>query len=252
MNTDLHTLTGAYAVDALTDEERRPFERHLETCEPCRQEVQELQATAAQLGAAVHAEPPAGLKADVMARIEQEPQEREVVTMTRATPPSAPVVSELPTRWYTRLMAPAAAAVLIAVLGLTAIIANLNDRIDELEVASTRVADIVAAEGARIVEVSGPDGSSAKIVLAAGRGEAVFLASGLPELPPGKAYELWLIGEQIVPAGVFVPGERGRVSQVMTGDMRAVEAIGVTVEPESGSPQPTSEPIMVAELTTEA
>ncbi|WP_103337818.1 zf-HC2 domain-containing protein [Amycolatopsis sp. CA-126428] len=40
---DLHTLTGAYAVNALSDLERAQFDRHLNECDACRLEVRELQ-----------------------------------------------------------------------------------------------------------------------------------------------------------------------------------------------------------------
>mgnify|MGYP001075161223 CR=1 FL=1 len=38
MSTDLHTLSGAYAIDALSEEEARQFDRHLEECPSCREE----------------------------------------------------------------------------------------------------------------------------------------------------------------------------------------------------------------------
>ncbi len=40
--SDLHGLSGAYAVDALDDLERARFERHLAECEDCRAEVASL------------------------------------------------------------------------------------------------------------------------------------------------------------------------------------------------------------------
>ena len=49
---DLHTLTGAYAADALDPVERDAFERHLQECADCRQEVAELRATTARLAGA--------------------------------------------------------------------------------------------------------------------------------------------------------------------------------------------------------
>ena len=44
--SDLHKLTGAYAVDALDDLERARFEQHLDECDDCRFEVAELRETA--------------------------------------------------------------------------------------------------------------------------------------------------------------------------------------------------------------
>jgi anti-sigma factor RsiW len=61
MSADLHTLTGAYAADALSETERLAFERHLDACPACAQEVRELTETAARLGSAVAVPPPAAL-----------------------------------------------------------------------------------------------------------------------------------------------------------------------------------------------
>ena len=41
MNDDIHSLVGAYAVDALDDAERARFEQHLAACAECRAEVDE-------------------------------------------------------------------------------------------------------------------------------------------------------------------------------------------------------------------
>src|SRR5688572_12488068 len=61
MSADLHTLTGAYATQALSGTERVAFERHLGACPDCAREVRELAETTARLGVAVAAAPPAGL-----------------------------------------------------------------------------------------------------------------------------------------------------------------------------------------------
>ncbi len=66
MTSDLHTLAGAYALDVLTDDERRRFEGHLTACDDCRMEVDGLQATAALLGAVA-----ALLAAAVVGRIDR-------------------------------------------------------------------------------------------------------------------------------------------------------------------------------------
>ena len=44
-----HELTGAYALNALSDEERLAFERHLDDCDACSDETAELLATSAGL-----------------------------------------------------------------------------------------------------------------------------------------------------------------------------------------------------------
>ena len=44
--SDIHALSGAYAVDALDDIERARFERHLAECADCRAEVASLREAA--------------------------------------------------------------------------------------------------------------------------------------------------------------------------------------------------------------
>ena len=45
--SDIHALSGAYAVDALDDDERELFEQHLAVCPECRAEVRSFGETAA-------------------------------------------------------------------------------------------------------------------------------------------------------------------------------------------------------------
>jgi anti-sigma-K factor RskA len=247
MSPDIHTLTGAYAADALPEDERRAFEQHLAACEACAQEVAELQATAARLGAASYEPPPARLKAAVLAEIDEVRQE----------PPRRPAqdagATSRPGRFgggrWSGVALPAAAIVVVAVLGLSAVVANLNTRVHEVETRATQLTDVLAASDAQLIDTEGPAGSRARVVVSASRGEAVFLASGMDPAPQEHTYELWLIHDAgATPAGLFDVDERGRATRVMTGDLGSTLAIGVTVEPEGGSPQPTTDPVMVVEL----
>jgi anti-sigma-K factor RskA/predicted nucleic acid-binding Zn-ribbon protein len=68
-----------------------------------------------------------------------------------------------------------------------------------------------------------------------------FYASNLPALPAGKTYQLWVITDEPVSAGVF-PLDRGRKGRVMLHDIPDVARIkqfAVSLEPEGGRPQPT-------------
>ena len=252
---DIHTLTGAYAVDALPDDEREIFEQHLVVCDACAQEVAELQATAARLGAASYTTPPPGLRERVMAEIDATRQERPS-GVTDATDELGARRSDGSGRgsgrgvgWVTKVAVAAAAVLVVAVAGLSVTIANLNDRLAQVETASSQVIDVLAAADATVVSAEGPDGSVGRVVASPARGEAVFLAGEMGQAPGGRTYELWLIdADGATPAGVFDTDERGRATRVMTGDIANASAIGVTVEPAGGSPQPTSEPVMVFEL----
>ncbi|MYW97669.1 zf-HC2 domain-containing protein, partial [Amycolatopsis rubida] len=73
---DIHLLTGAYALDAVTGIERERFERHLRECAVCAQEVEELREVAARLAVAADARPEPGLRTAVLARVALTRQDR--------------------------------------------------------------------------------------------------------------------------------------------------------------------------------
>src|ERR1700735_2423059 len=61
-DTDLHTLVGAYAMDAVSDADRARFEQHLAACEQCREETRGLREATARLAQAAAVQPRAGLR----------------------------------------------------------------------------------------------------------------------------------------------------------------------------------------------
>ncbi len=69
MSTEIHALSGAYAIDALDDIERAQFERHLADCAECRAEVDSLREAAALLPETTSAVPSAALRERVLAGI---------------------------------------------------------------------------------------------------------------------------------------------------------------------------------------
>ena len=109
---DVHTLTGAYAADALPDDERREFDQHLEQCPACRQEVAELAATAARLGAAVSAPAPEAMRARVLAEVARTRQVSPVVASLQRRPTSS--------HWFRQPIGIAASFLLLLALGLGA------------------------------------------------------------------------------------------------------------------------------------
>jgi hypothetical protein len=80
----------------------------------------------------------------------------------------------------------------------------------------------------------------------------LFLASNLPPAPAGKIYELWIIpkGGAPKPSGLFQSDANGNAMHMVAGpvDIAATGAFAVSVEPEAGSPAPTTTPIIVAPL----
>jgi hypothetical protein len=78
----------------------------------------------------------------------------------------------------------------------------------------------------------------------------MLIASNLPKLNPGKIYEMWLIpkGGAPRPAGLFQATDNRSALHILSGpiDTSSLGAVAVTVEPEAGSPAPTTQPLIVA------
>jgi hypothetical protein len=70
----------------------------------------------------------------------------------------------------------------------------------------------------------------------------LLIASNLPALPAGKAYEMWLIpkGGAPRPAGLFQSGPQGTAMHILSGTVDTNVTLAVTIEPDSGSAAPTS------------
>ncbi len=68
MTVDTHTLSGAYALDALEPGEVAAFEEHLAGCAACRQEVAEFRLVAAELAGAESFAPPPELRDRILAK----------------------------------------------------------------------------------------------------------------------------------------------------------------------------------------
>jgi anti-sigma factor RsiW len=252
--TDLHALTGAYVLDALDDDERALFDRHLESCDACAREVAELREPAARLSATTNVPPPPGLRERVLAEAARTPQERATHADELAGRRARPRPAATP--WAYRLTAAAAAVLLVAVAGLAYLVVDLNDRLAETEATAEQarataetVSEVLAAPDATLVTSETPDGAAARVVVSPSRGEAVLVAEGLEPAPAERVYQLWLIDEDgATSAGLFDTDVDGRATEVLAGDLAGAAAIGITLEPAGGSPQPTTEPVLAIEL----
>lgn len=243
MTTDPHTLTGAYAIGALTEAETVLVGRHLEQCEECALEVRELRETAARLALAVAEVPPAALRDKVMAQLPR----------TRQLPPDQVLAAPAPTsrsRWRHRLpnLVAAACLALAAVAGGVAV--------HDHQEAARQHTDSVRAER-RASELSGlltaPDatfrtsalkaGGGGTVVLSRRLGRAAFVYHDLPRLPDRRVYELWYRrGGAMVPAGLVRAGSASG-TKLLEGGPAGAAGVGVTAEPAGGSAKPTSPPL---------
>jgi hypothetical protein len=78
---------------------------------------------------------------------------------------------------------------------------------------------------------------------------AVLKVAHLPVQRKGHVYQAWLQrGMEIDPSSLFVVGKDGSGSAAVEGSLDGVTAIMVSEEPEGGSNQPTSKPVLIANL----
>ncbi|MET8252559.1 anti-sigma factor [Micromonospora sp. NPDC005197] len=233
MSADIHTLAGAYALNAVDDLERAAFERHLADCESCRLEVTELRETVARLAddTVVEATPP-GLRERTLTQAARTPQLRSAAAGDSARRQAS--------RWR-RITVAAAAAVLVAG-GASAVTWTVsNDRISDEQASSDQARQIAAvldAPDARVFERSLQPGGSATVVVSRDRDRGVVLLRDLPEPGPGRIYELWLIrGSE--PRKVGRLAEGARASTTVIGPVAEAATFGVSNEPAGGSVAPT-------------
>jgi len=95
-----------------------------------------------------------------------------------------------------------------------------------------------------------PEPAKGRVFVNAGRG-VLLLASNLGDLPANRTYQFWLLprGGKPVPAGLF-RSTAGEALHLYSGSVNLGDLAGVavSVEPEGGSPQPTTTPILVVTL----
>jgi len=263
MNDSLHLLAGAYALDALDAGERGDFEEHLAGCQDCTAEVRELLATAARLGALETVLPPASMRAAVLAEIRntaQEPGATPVVDGTAsdgvvAAPVAAPVadgvVVPLRARRMQRLLAVAAAVLAVVAIGLSALLVQARSDRAALADRQQQLTSVLTASDARTVTADVTGGGRAAVVISQSRHEVAFVGAHLATPAGGHVYQLWYITStgKATSAGVFSPGTQGNAAVLLEGDPSGAATVGLTVEPDGGSAQPTTKPVLAVPIS---
>jgi Anti-sigma-K factor rskA len=246
----LHDLTGPYALDALDSAaEQDRFERHLNRCQACTGEVRGFRETATRLGMAAAQQPPPGMRDRVMsevARTRQAPAGAE--EHARHARPAQRL------RPLTRLAAAGAAIAVAAVVVLAVLLVNtrhqLNQAQHQLSQAQAQLQAITAvqtATDAKVIVKRTSVGGTVTVTSSASKRQMVLTTAGLPALPAGKVYQLWLIGRppnKIRSEGLLAPPRGGRTGPVLISGVLAGDTFGVTIEPAGGTVQPTVHPIV--------
>jgi anti-sigma-K factor RskA len=242
-------------MDAVPPSERAAFERHLASCEPCRQEVRGLREAAAALAAATAVQPSAAFREATL----------RAAAQTRQLPPAdaAPPTLWRALRrqgrglrgWRPRLGVALAGAV-ACVLAVAAIVAGISaygmhSRLDQDQGHDHAVAMVLGAPDAKMMTAPVTTGGTATVVMSHRERALVFTAADLRVLPSSESYELWLMGPAgNKPAGMIsVSGSGKMASPMVVAGLSSGDSVGMTVEPAGGSPHPTTPLVVVIALT---
>ncbi len=214
---ELLELATPYALNAISETERAAIDRQLaaapaSVAEAFRAEVRAVHETMATVSATTAAEPPTRLRAAVLAAAQPQAVRRS--------------------RWRTAILAAAAAIV----VGLAAFGAGIVLRPAPTP---TMAAQIMAAPDVRTV--SGQlAGGTATVVFSRDRNAGMLVMNNVPPPSQGTVYQMWLLGDKgPLSAGTMNTAAVAPSTTAMLPSLENSSALAFTVEPGSGSPQPT-------------
>lgn len=221
----------AYALGALEEREAAELERHLAQCEACRLQLRWLQPAVDLLPRSIEQlEPPAGVRERLMATVRAEAARDASPAAIEAAAPRRR------RRWGTMIQRPVTAVAAVALLVVGAAGGYLlRERGESSSVITARPSPTAPTNLAATLEREG--------------GSAILIMSRLPALPPGGVYEVWVARDgALEPSSLFVPRPDGSAEAAVPGPLDDADAVLVTREPHGGSRQPTSRPLLRANL----
>lgn len=258
-------LTG-YALGELSAEARGRVKSHLAGCAECATEARELSAGVDAIALSIPPlAPPPAAKARVLAALG-----------SRTVPPSVPkgpVDSIVSSRGISPAWL-AAAAMIVLVLGgmlflsqeraarllderrsADAETARLTGEAAAIGMQADRVVAILTAPDLRRIDLQGFDASRDATACAywSGTRGLLIVADHLPVPPPGRVYQVWLIGAGApgpVSAGL-IDGQSGRGMLIVpapSGVSGRSVTVAVTDEPDGGLPAPSGSKHLVGSM----
>jgi len=266
VHEEFQEMLTAHALSALNNDERRVLEEHLAHCLDCRDELDQWQSIASTLAfAAPGAEPSQQVRERILAEIRASVHELKDRTVdSRGVLPFSAARKNV---WssFGSLGAIAAAIMLVASL-VSVVMLWRENRARQAEIARLQselrttqqqrdrqreMLAMLATPGAQVAGLAGTkvaQGATATIAYDK-TGKAMLMASGLPNAPAGKAYQLWfIVGNQKLPGHVFTPDSAGNGAlkdqippQALVGTVFAV-----TLEPATGARTPTGDIFLVS------
>jgi anti-sigma-K factor RskA len=233
-------LKDAYVLGALPDEERRELEEYLAAHPERQAEVDELGAVAGLLALSPQEhEPSPELRSRIMDAVGAE------AVRSRAAGRRSALA------WIGELLGArnlALGAATLLVIGLFSWSMLLRGEVQDLQ---GRVQSLQSQpQGPQMVELGGTgteQGARAELVTLEGD-RAVLVVENMPPVPEEKTYQIWVIENDVPkPSGLFEP-RQDSVAAVVEHPLEGGDVVAVTVEPEGGSPEPTTDPMLVAKV----
>ena len=259
----IEELLSFYALDSLTDEEREIVETYLEEHPEARLQVDEMQSAVSALPYGVSpVEPSPRTRAALLARVAADEGTRSGAKEPARRPARPnPVRGENILRTFTLGIATLA---VVWVMILNTRIARLQDEIAALNDAVVAQSNALQQFEARLpqatpsavitVSLKGTEAeprAQGQLIADPSSTSAVLIIIGLSPLEPGRTYQVWLIdGGAPVSAGLLTVDEQGQGVLVVTSEeaIGSFNSLGISVEPEGGSPQPTGEIVVLSDL----
>ncbi len=240
-------LKDAYVLGALPEEERLEFEQYLAAHPDLQPEVVELAAVAGLLALSPKEQEPAP---ELRRRIMDTVQAEAVHPQGHLRAARRSWLDRLREAVGVRDLALAGAAMLVVGLFswsmlLQGEVRDLQGRVQGLQ---GQVQD--QPQGPQMIALGGAgteQGARAELVTLEGD-RAILVAENMPPVPEGKTYQIWVIkGDTPQPSGLFEP-KGDSIAAVLEKPVEGADAVAVTVEPEGGSPKPTTDPMLVGEV----
>ncbi|MXG91233.1 anti-sigma factor [Nocardioides flavescens] len=240
---DIHALSGAYAVDALDDDERSEFERHLAECPACQAEVASLREAATLLAETTPVTPSAVLRDRVLADIAtvrplppvvEQQHQPAIGTVTTLT-------SHRESRRRRRVVPFLAAAAAVIAIGTGGVVYQAVT--DEPPTSSTE--QVLEAGDAQRFTVDLDGGGTATVVRSRELNQAVIETHDMPDAPAGHAFVLWLGHDGVMTqAGVMPQGADQEV--LMSGDAATATSAAVSLEDADTNPTSPSDDVVAS------
>ena len=231
-------LKDAYALGALPEQERRELEEYLAAHPERQAEIDELGNVASLLALSPQEqEPPPELRRSIMDVVEAEAQR----------PPARTRSWLAGVREFLSVKNLALAAAALLVIGLFSWNMLLQDQVQDLQ---GQVASLQESQETRMVALAGTGAAQqaqVEVILIKDQ-KAVLTAEDMPSVPKNKTYQIWVIeGDVPQPSGLFKP-DGGTVAAVVEKPLDEDDVIAITIEPDGGSQQPTTDPMLTAKV----